>query len=550
MSSSVANSTESISAPARNAWPNSPGTRTFLLTLLLAVGTVAAYYPVHRAPFINYDDNAYVTENAHVNKGLSWATVKWSFVTFHASNWHPLTWLSHATDCQLFQLNPGAHHDVNVFLHVVNVLLLFWVLQRATGYSGRSFVVAALFALHPLNVESVAWVAERKTMLSMLFFLLALGVYRWYALAPRAGRYLTVALLFLLGLMAKPQIITLPFVLLLWDYWPLQRMFSSTSEAPPGTRTPTPIPARSFFQLIWEKVPLFFLIAVDSLVTMKAQRVGRPSTWTYTLWTRLANAIVAYASYLGKMFWPSRLALLYPHPGNTLGAGRVLGASLLLIIISVFVAINRKRRYLVVGWLWFLGTMVPMVGIVQVGRQAMADRYAYLPFVGLFIMICWGAADLARQRRLPTAVLAGATVVVLLALLDVTHHQVGYWLDDVKLWEHTLEVTGPKNWYAEARIGEALLKGGLRSEALPHFDNVLVVQPNEPISNLGVALFEHEHGELADAIVHYKKALAAMDADDNNRYQVLVNMGYVYKKLGDNEDSRECFEAAAKLQSH
>src|SRR5271165_3512106 len=249
MSSAVANATETLPSRTRAGLFSSPAYRTFLFGLLLAIATVAAYYPVHKAPFVNFDDQDYVTDNKHVKQGLNGATVKWAFTTFHAGNWHPLTWLSHAADCQLFQLNPAGHHDSNVFLHVANVVLLFWVLQRATGYPGRSFAVAALFALHPMNVESVAWISERKTMLSMLFFLLALGAYRWYAREPRVGRYLAVAVLFLLGLMAKPQVITFPAVLLLWDYWPLGRMFASEPGAASGIATQAIIPPRSFTQL-------------------------------------------------------------------------------------------------------------------------------------------------------------------------------------------------------------------------------------------------------------------------------------------------------------
>ena len=548
MSSVIPTATKSFSTPVHKGLLSSQGTRTFLFSLLLTIATVGVYYPAHNAKFINYDDGIYVVDNDHVNKGLTLHMVRWSLSAFYAQNWHPLTWISHAAEIELFQLDPAGHHVVNVFLHVVNVLLLFWVLQRATGYSARSFVVAALFALHPTNVESVAWVAELKTMLSMVFFLLALGVYRWYAREPRVGRYLAFASLFVLGLTAKPQVITFPFVLLLWDYWPLQRMFPSAGEPASGTAIQTVIPARSLSQLIWEKVPLFFIIAMDSAVTMKAQGVARPSNWSYTFWIRVGNAIVAYARYLGKAFWPAHLALLYPHPGNSLRLWEVTASALLLVTITGFVALNWQRRYLVVGWLWFLGTMVPMVGIVQVGRQAIADRYAYLPFIGLFIMICWGVVVWAQRRHVPTALLAGTTIVVLLALMAVTHRQLGYWLDNVKLWAHTMEVTSPANWYAESLLGDALVKQGYRSEALPHFRNVMAINPTEPTSNLQTALYEHERGDLADALEHYKKALGAMDPDDKNKYQVLVNMAYVYKKLGDPEHSRECFEAAAKLQ--
>ena len=286
---------------------------------------------------------------------------------------------------------------MNLALHLINVVLLFWVLWKATGYAGRSLMVAALFALHPLNVESVAWIAERKTMLSMLFFLLALGAYRWYAYKPRMGRYIVVALLFVLALMSKPQAITFPCVLLLWDYWPLGRLRLGTQQS--GSRSETDIPPRSLYQLVREKVPLFVLCLIDAYLTMRAQRVGRPAYWPFTFPVRLENAIVAYARYVQKMFWPSDLAPMYLHPGSSIRLWQVFAALSFLLAVTALVAVCWRRRYLTVGWLWFLGSMVPMIGLMQVGRQSMADRYAYLPFLGLFIMLCWGVADWAQARH-------------------------------------------------------------------------------------------------------------------------------------------------------
>ena len=378
-----------------------PGKQIFVLGLVLAVATLVLYYPAIHHPFVNYDDDGYVTENVHVRAGLSWDTVEWAFTTYDQANWHPVTWLSHALDYQLFQLDPTGHHATNVLLHALNAALLFWILMQATGFMGRSFMVAALFALHPINVESVVWVAERKNLLSMLFLLLALGAYRWYAREPQPRRYAVVAILFALGLMAKPQIITLPFVLLLWDYWPLERMFAERQLASPAT-TRYEIPARDFRALLVEKIPLVALAGVSAAITLHAQRVGGGLNPEVTLSGRLANAIVCYARYLGKAVWPMRLAPMYPHPGNYLPTWEVFTAFLLLLVLTALVAAGRRYRYLPVGWLWFLGTLIPMIGLVQVGRQAMADRYAYLPFIGLFIMICWGVPDAiaATSRRL------------------------------------------------------------------------------------------------------------------------------------------------------
>ena len=397
-----------------------PLMRKILLCLVLAVAVIAVYYPVHSQPFANYDDADYVFDNFHVKAGLTWTTVQWAMTTRDAANWHPVTWMSHALDTQIFGLNPAGPHDVNVLLHIVNALLLFWVLQRATGFVGRSWMVAALFALHPINVESVAWIAERKNLLSMLFFLLTLAAYRWYAERPRAGRYLVVAALFALGLMSKPQVITLPFVLLLWDYWPLQRLRSEVKGPALAKReenrrsldslrslgmtergtpdlgklaTPEGIPVRSLSELIWEKVPLLGLCVASAVLTVRAQSAGG-ATSSYGLVLRLENAVVSYAQYLGKAIWPSRLALFYPYPAKPYPLFEILAALLVLLVITGGVIRASQRRYLTVGWLWFLGTLVPMIGVIQVGTQAMADRYAYLPFVGLFIMVCWLIADL------------------------------------------------------------------------------------------------------------------------------------------------------------
>src|SRR5208283_3716151 len=380
----------------------------------------------------------------HVKYGLDWDTVKWSFTSFRDANWHPLTWLSHALDCHLFFLDSGKHHQTNVLLHACNVLLLFWVLLRATGCTGRSAMVAALFALHPINVESVVWIAERKNLLSMLFFLLALGAYRWYALKPRVDRYAMVALLYAMGLMCKPQVITLPCVLLLWDYWPLQRMLAAPAR--PSATEVTAIPGRSFSWLVSEKLPLLVLAAASAAITIKSQGAGGATTW-YPPSVRLGNAIVSYAIYIGKAFWPAHLAPMYPHPGSSLREWQILLAILLLLTITGIVIEDRRRRYLPAGWFWFLGTLVPMLGLKQVGAQAMADRYAYLPFVGLFLMVCWSAAEWSEQRKLATAWLAVPSVIVLLVLMVVTHRQIDYWSDHVTLWSHALQVTSG-NWQA------------------------------------------------------------------------------------------------------
>ncbi len=513
---------------------------TWVLSLLLVVVTIALYYPVNDHPFSNYDDNGYVTANARVQSGLNRHTIKWAFLTFDQANWHPVTWMSHALDCQLFQLDPAGHHDVNLLLHVVNVLLLFWVLYRATGFAGRSFMVAALFALHPINVQTVAWIAERKNVLSMLFFLLALGAYQWYVRAPRATRYAVVALLFALGLMAKPQVITLPLVLLLWDYWPLRRISARAVESPSG-KVPATISAKSIYVLVEEKFPLFAIAGLSAVITMRAQGSNHATNWL-PLSVRLSNAIVSYARYVGKAFWPSRLALYYPHPGDSLKAWVVMASLTFLLAVTAFVVLQRRHRYLPVGWFWFLGTLVPMIGVVQVGGQAMADRYAYLPFIGLFMMICWGVAEWAEERSVSVAWLAAVGVAVLVALSAVSYRQIGYWGDNIVLWQHTIDVTAP-NFIAEDILGGALVDAGRGEEALQHYHTAVEIAPNDPISNLDLAMYAQRHGDPQQAIARAEVVLRSVPAA-RLRMKAYRTMGLAYRDLGNETKAQECLEAA------
>lgn len=519
--------------------------RTFILGIVLAVATIAVYCPVHRHPFVNYDDEGYITKNAHIQSGLNWPTVSWAFTTDHESNWHPLTWLSHALDCQLFKLNPAGHHDTNLLLHVGNVLLLFLVLRRATGSVGPSFMVAALFALHPLNIESVAWIAERKNLLSMLFYLLALGAYRWYAREPRVGRYAVVAFLFALGLMAKPQIITFPFVLLLWDYWPLGRMTAGDSDSC-GT---IGLPQRSFWWLLREKVPLLALAAASAVITMRAQQAGgsMASLLQHSLSLRLENALVSYARYVGKVFWPSQLSPLYPYPAERFAALQVLGAALLLLCVTALVLRYRQHRYLLVGWLWFLGTMIPMIGLVQVGSQAMADRYAYLPGVGLFVMVCWGIADWAERQRLPRVLLPVVSAAVLLMLGAAARRQLNYWGDNVTLWSHAIAVTRG-NYIAQDNLGAALLEQGELDAAMEHFQEAVAIAPTDLTSLLKIAMYEQQRKNFSTALDRYN-TLLGVTQNAALRATVLTNMGYVYRNLGDIERAETSWQQALKLDS-
>jgi len=528
----------------------SPLTHKIFLGVVLAVAVVAVYYPVHWQPFANYDDADYVTDNFHVKAGLHWSTVKWALTARDAANWHPVTWISHALDTQMFDLNPAGPHDVNVLFHIVNVLLLFWMLQRATGFVGRSWMVAALFALHPVNVETVAWIAERKNLLSMFFLLLTLAAYRWYARKPQLSRYLVVAVLFALGLMSKPQVITLPFVLLLWDYWPLGRLAlrpspSTLRQNSSGAISGEQRTANSAWRwLLLEKLPLLALSAASAVLTVNAQAGGGATSY-YGHVLRLENALVSYARYLGKAFWPSRLELFYPYPLKPYPLWQLCGAAFILLAITLAVALAYRRRYLTVGWLWFLGTLVPMIGVVQVGTQAMADRYAYLSFVGLFIMVCWLVADWTGQMHLSPVLLRTASVVVLLSLALVSHRQVGFWNDHITLWTHVLEVTN-NNWVGENNLGTALLKTGRMEEAIPHFRAAAALNPTDPNSTMNIGTYEQAHGNLPAAIELYRKA-AEMARNPKVKARAYNNLGYAYKDIGDLADARSSLQSAVAV---
>jgi protein O-mannosyl-transferase len=515
------------------------------LSLALLAATLALYFPVIHHPFTNIDDQGYIYQNLHVQDGLSWPTIKWALLTFDDNNWHPITWFSHALDCQMFGINPAGHHMMNALWHSIDAVGLFWVLLLATGYLGRSFMVAALFAVHPINVESVAWMAERKTLVSTFFFLLALGAYRWYARQPGFVRYTVVALLFVLGLMAKPQIITLPCVLLLWDYWPLQRMKTPWPE-PPAVAPPSTFPRKSLFWLIKEKIPLLIICAASALITMKAQRVGRPQHWPYSASIRLGNAIVAYVRYIGKAFWPSHLAIMYLHPGYSLKYWQVAAAALVLLAITVLVIVGRRYRYLLVGWFWFLGTLVPTIGLMQVGRQALADRYAYQSFLGLFILICWGAADWATRKHWPRAVLPTASIAILLGLAVIAHRQIGYWSDNLTLWSHAAQVT-TDNWVAEDMVAGILLTTGHRDEAIAHYYVVAALNPTDSGSNLAIAIYEQGRGHLQEAIRRYKLALIEMD-DPLEQAKLYQNLSIAYRDAGQIPESAEAFSRMKKLR--
>jgi tetratricopeptide (TPR) repeat protein len=522
----------------------SPRKRNAVICLLLAVVTVALYSPAIGHPFIfNYDDDVYVTNNAHVQAGLSWETVRWAVTSTQYANWHPLTWLSHALDCELYGLNPHGHHVTNVVFHVLNVMLLFLLLVYATGAAGRSLLVAALFAIHPMNVESVVWIAERKNVLSTLFFLLTIGAYGWYALKPDVKRYAAVAALFMLGLAAKPMVVTLPCVLLLLDFWPLRRIQGWGQLGPEPAFT---VPQVRLSRLVLEKLPLLALSAADCAITIFAQRSGGSMRLVLPLSVRLENATYAYAMYVWKAFWPARLAVFYPHPGATLSVWQLALAALFITFLSVLVWWQRVARpYLIIGWLWFLGTLVPVIGLIQVGEQAIADRYAYVPLIGIFVMAVWGVADLADTRQFSFGVRGKTATVVLAILVLFTSDQLRYWRSAVDLWSHTVDVT-TDNFFGEQNLGAALLASERYHEALPHFQKAIKLRPLDPGGHLNLAgdfaLTDHPR----DAVREYEIAIPLV-SNPNMRVSAYETLGRLYSELGEYAKARASYQEVLRV---
>ncbi len=513
-----------------------------VLVLALILAVFAVYYPVHHYPFIDIDDDAYVYNNHHVVGPLNWAALHWAFSHYYLGNYTPVDFISHSLDVQMFQLNAGPHHDVNVLLHALNAGLLFWILLRATGYRWRSLMVAALFALHPINVENVAWIAERKTMLSTLFFLLALAAYRRYVYHPKRRGMALVAVFFALGLLAKPQVIALPCVLLLWDYWPLRRTLpwgQPSGEASDDGQ----LPRQKFSALLSEKFLLFGIALLDAFLTMNGEKTAE--NWSYPLYIRLGNAVLSYGRYIQKTFWPDHLALMYLHAGHALPWGQVAVAFLVLVGVTGLVIANRDRGYLVTGWLWFLGTSIPTIGVVQLSVFAWADRYVYIPLMGLLIMICWGVADLAERYRLPRTVLAGVSLGALIALSLATRYQVGFWRDRLTLWTHTLDVTH-NNWVAEERLGNYYAAQGQNEEALTHYYRAAQDPSSEVAIAFRIAMLEHERRNLQQALPYYQKVVSE-SKDDAVRAQAWANLGHLYSDLGDSANAERCYREAQRL---
>ncbi len=502
-----------------------------LICLALVLATIAVYWRVGGFDFVNYDDPDYVSGNDVVKAGLTPQGIAWAFTHFYAGNWHPLTWISHMLDCQLFGLHAGAHHWVNVAFHAANAILLFILLFRLTGVQWRSAIVAALFALHPLHVESVAWIAERKDVLSTFFGLLALLAYTRYAgelkiKNPKSKiQFVWMLVLFALGLMAKPMLVTLPFVMLLLDVWPLQRVENAG--------WPTFL-TKPFRKLVFEKWPLFLLVAASCVVTFFAQKTGGAVVGMEHLpfAARVANAITAYFDYVVKAFWPVHLAVLYPLPHEQPVWHLALAAVFLLIISFAAIATMKRWPFLLVGWLWFLGTLVPVIGLVQVGSQAMADRYTYIPYIGLFIAVVWGISECERSAKGTQIPAAASAVVVLAGCASLTVFQLQFWQNSLTLFTHALAVTND-NAPANNNLGTALAAAGKREEALAHYQKAVDIDPNNAHyqNNLATALARADQPDKA--IEHY---LAAVRIDPQ--------FAAVYSNLGQMFSAKRQFDAA------
>jgi tetratricopeptide (TPR) repeat protein len=528
-----------------NVTISTPHSRSKLwIGLTLGLVTLAFFLPSVTHQFLRYDDQQYVTENQHVQAGLTWATISWAFKSFHATNWHPLTWLSHMLDCQFYGLKPAGHHLTNVLLHTANSVLLFLLLVQLTGALWRSAAVAALFAWHPLHVESVAWIAERKDLLCAFFWMLTLWAYARYVKESRGqspgGRvqshpsrfYLLALVLFALALMSKPMAVTLPFVLLLLDYWPLRRFQIGSLKAG----------SRKLVFLLGEKVPFLILSGVSCALTLLAQEQAMVSTAGLGISQRFGHAPVAYAHYLGAMLVPRHLAIYYPYDKTIPGGEIVLAVALLTLITTAVLWFCRRLPYLATGWLWFLGTLVPVIGLVQVGEQAWADRYTYLPYIGLFIALVWGLSDLAARVRAVRTVLPWLAATTSVALLIGTSVQLRYWKDTRTLFEHVDRVT-QNNPLSATLLGSLLATEGKYDEAIPFYRRALSYSPGFPEAHFYLGHAFDEQGKLDEAIAEYQKAVWFKPIEE----QTHIRLGIALAKQQKLAEAITQYEAAIKV---
>jgi Flp pilus assembly protein TadD len=505
--------------------------------LVLVVATLFVYWPATGHGFISLDDPEYVTANAHVQGGLTWDNIKWAFSHPVTGNWHPITIISHMLDYQMFGLKPWGHHLTSILLHAINTGLFFLLLRQLTGATWRSLVVATLFGLHPLHVESVAWVAERKDVLSVFLGLLTLMAYSSYAVGrPGKKIFFGLALLsFALGLMCKPMLVTIPFLMLLLDYWPLRRFEVEGSR----------FGVRKFGRLVVEKIPFFALtVAVCVTTYLVQQHAGAMnSLGPITAGNRLEHVLVSYFDYLRELFWPVNLAIYYPYPDHW-PMSEVLCGGALLISISWLCIVHRARHpYLLTGWFWFLGTLVPVIGLVQVGAQAMADRYTYLPYVGLFIMIVWGAYEVAMRWRYRQYVLGAAGCATILACAGITRHQLGYWQNNVTLYRHAVAVTDD-NYYMHYFLGVALFNEGKLDDAIGEYQEAIRIKPDYAAEHYDLGNAMALSGQITNAIAQYQEAIRLKPDYD----QAFHGLGTVLGRMGQTDEAIIACREAVRLK--
>jgi tetratricopeptide (TPR) repeat protein len=522
---------ESRSVDWRGRW------LVFGICIFLAAITWLVFGQTLRHDFVNVDDVDYVLKNAEVARGLTIEGAIWAFTHFHASNWHPLTWISHMLDCQFYGLSPGGHHLTSVLLHTATAILLFLVLRQMTAALWRSAFVAAIFAIHPLRVESVAWVAERKDVLSGLFFVLTIGAYVRYARRPSPTRYTLVAILFALGLMCKPMLVTLPFVLLLLDYWPLNRVAVFRDRGD------------NIFQiwrrLILEKLPLFALAAASCLTTLFAQKGAIQSFASISFPFRVANAFISYAAYLRQLFWPSNLAALYPFPVGSIVVPGILSLGLLAGISLGVLVLRRRHPYLVTGWLWYLIMLGPVIGILQVGAQARADRYTYLPQIGLYLLLTWTVADLCAGWRHHRLVLGTLSLVTLVVLTFTARTQASYWQNSQSLWTHAIACTSD-NALAQTNLGQAFYEKGTTDDAIAHYRRALQIDPNQALAHSALGLALLETGRPDESVAHLLRALEI----NPNFADAHYNLGNTFLQIGRVNEALVHYNRALEINPH
>ncbi len=516
-----------------------------LICIFLAAAVAVVYWPVQNYDFLMYDDNVYVSENTHVTSGLSWENVRWAFTHGWASNWHPLTWISHMLDVNIYGLRAGGHHFTNLVIHAANTVLLFAIFEYMTGALWASAFIAAMFGLHPLHVESAAWIAERKDVLSTLFMILAMGAYAVYVRRGGISRYISVLIFFAAGLMAKPMLVTLPFVLLLLDYWPLERVRFGTDDLEGGGIT-AGVEPRSLSYLIKEKIPFFVLSAISSVVTFIVQKSSGSVVpfEHFDLRIRLTNAAISYDAYIWKMIWPSRLAAFYPHHGDKISISVAILCAMLLVILTVcFVYFGVRRKYLTVGWLWYVVMLLPVIGLVQVGGQSMADRYMYMPMTGLLIIVTWGVWELTAritQQKVILVILAGG---VLSALALVAANQIKYWQNSKTLFKRVIDVS-PDAWYMHSNYANFLKDEGKVDEAIKHYLIAIQLKPDfaEAYYNMGNAFRKID--KLDEAVACYEKAIK-LKSDFADAYS---NLGMVFAQMQRRDEALAQFNKALELK--